>query len=1247
VIEAQYRVMVLRQNNMSPQEYYEKFSNLVLVYIHVGGSADPGPGLYEHVAADQGWKAGTAAVTEKRKAQVKEMYWATLFILHADPVRYRGLITDLQNDFLTEIDKYPKTMTAALSRLTNWKSQFVNVRANNNTSNGVSFTNVGDSQTDGEATKAPVARAPRVPRSKAHITCFGCQEKGHYSSECPKMKTVTTAGAAGVAGTANTQSGVELVTNAVASGEFDATELHASFQFICAGTTLTTASAYTQIPPTWILLDNQSTIDVFCNKQLLVNIHKTNSTMSIHCNAGIKTTTEIEELPGYGEVWYHPTGIANILSLSRVRAKGFEVAYENAKNCFILTSPTGRRHVFEQSPKGLYFIDTADTQKLGSVFVTTVEANKSKFSQRDYLRALEARKLLCKIGRPSQKTFLRILDKNLLPNCPVTHRDALNAQIIFGPDLGSLKGKTVRQSTIPIQPVLNDLPLEIMSQYRDVTLTGDIFFVNKIMFLVTRSRHIQFSTVETIPNRKPETVLKALLNVRNVYRRRGFNITHLLFDGEYECLRGDMASVQITLNTASNDEHVPDIERFIRTLKERTRAIYNTLPFKKMPDRLVIEMICACNFWLNSFPPVSGISSFLSPRAIVTGSSIDYNRHCQLEFGAYVQTHEDHDNTMSTRTVGGIALRPTGNDQGGYYFFSLASGRILNRNHWTELPMPADVIDHIHVMARRNPRGVKFSDRHLMPYVLDPNFPDDDDDSTFAPGDESDDDDDDEDDDDNDGNHDNLDDNDGNRHNLDGNHEEDQTDEDEEIDEVVEVVPDTAPTTDDDETEEADEHETEDVMEFDDKYGARMSTHGLRPRKPRDYSHLHTTLEHTVMTQYSVKKGLKVFGEAGVEAVLQELQQLHDRMVIRPVLPSSLSYQAKKASLVYLMFLKEKRTGQIKGRGCADGRPQRETTPKEEASSPTVAVELVLLSCTIDAHVERDVAIVDTPGAFMQVDMEGIVHLRIDGPMAELLIRLDPAYYNQFMEVKGDKKVLYLLLEKALYGTLIAAKLFWKHLSSVLVSKGFQINPYDTCVANKMIKGKQCTILWHVDNLKISHVDSTVVSDVIAMLSAEFGKEAPLTISRGAVHEYLGMTLDFTEKGVAKIDMSKYVENIITEMPEDMAGVCPTPAANHLFEVNTGAEKLDETKKEFFQHVVAQLLFLCKRARPDIQTAVAFLCTRVQYPDVDDYKKLIRVIKYLRKTKDMPLRLEAESLQIAKWWVDASYAVHPDMKSHT
>ena len=64
------------------------------------------------------------------------------------------------------------------------------------------------------------------------------------------------------------------------------------------------------------------------------------------------------------------------------------------------------------------------------------------------------------------------------------------------------------------------------------------------------------------------------------------------------------------------------------------------------------------------------MSEYLSPREIITGSGIDFHKHCQLEFGSYVQTHEDHDNTMATRTIGAIALRPTGNSQGGYYFLA-------------------------------------------------------------------------------------------------------------------------------------------------------------------------------------------------------------------------------------------------------------------------------------------------------------------------------------------------------------------------------------------------------------------------------------------------------------------------------------------------------------------------------------------------------------------------------------------------
>jgi hypothetical protein len=143
------------------------------------------------------------------------------------------------------------------------------------------------------------------------------------------------------------------------------------------------------------------------------------------------------------------------------------------------------------------------------------------------------------------------------------------------------------------------------------------------------------------------------------------------------------------------------------------------------------------------------------------------------------------------------------------------------------------------------------------------------------------------------------------------------------------------------------------------------------------------------------------------------------------------------------------------------------------------------------------------------------------------------------------------------------------------------------------------------------------------------------------------MTLDYSEAGFVKINMVDYVKKVLTEMPEDMDGSATSPAADHLFKVIEGVDTLDEMKSKFFHATVAKLLFLCKRGRPDIQTAIAFLCTCVQQPTKHNYNKLARVIKYLRKTTDLVLQLGADNLNIIKWWVDASYGVHDDMRSHT
>ena len=164
------------------------------------------------------------------------------------------------------------------------------------------------------------------------------------------------------------------------------------------------------------------------------------------------------------------------------------------------------------------------------------------------------------------------------------------------------------------------------------------------------------------------------------------------------------------------------------------------------------------------------------------------------------------------------------------------------------------------------------------------------------------------------------------------------------------------------------------------------------------------------------------------------------------------------------MFLKRKKCGKIKARGCADGRPQRKYIPKEDTALPTVSTEALFLSTMIDAYERRCVKTVDIPGAFMQTDQPGIVHIRLVGAMVRLLVSVAPGVYYEYVVIERGEEVLYARLGKALYGTVDAAFLFWEDLTSQLREMGFEVNPYDNCVGNKVIKGSQCTITWHVDD---------------------------------------------------------------------------------------------------------------------------------------------------------------------------------------
>ena len=184
-----------------------------------------------------------------------------------------------------------------------------------------------------------------------------------------------------------------------------------------------------------------------------------------------------------------------------------------------------------------------------------------------------------------------------------------------------------------------------------------------------------------------------------------------------------------------------------------------------------------------------------------------------------------------------------------------------------------------------------------------------------------------------------------------------------------------------------------------------------------------------------------------------------------------------------------------------------------------------MLTKSVTSHV------FDIPGAFLHADLDEDITMILKGRLAELMVKVAPNLYRKyiFVDAKG-LAILYVKMQKALYGLLRSALLFYNKLVANLESNGFVLNPYDSCVANKVVDGKQMTVCWHVDNLKVSHCDPAQVTIYEEWLSKKYG--VAVATHQGKVHNYLGMIFDFLAKGKVMITMVEYIKDIIKVLAE-------------------------------------------------------------------------------------------------------------------
>jgi hypothetical protein len=199
-----------------------------------------------------------------------------------------------------------------------------------------------------------------------------------------------------------------------------------------------------------------------------------------------------------------------------------------------------------------------------------------------------------------------------------------------------------------------------------------------------------------------------------------------------------------------------------------------------------------------------------------------------------------------------------------------------------------------------------------------------------------------------------------------------------------------------------------------------------------------------------------------------------------------------------------------------------------------------------------------------------------------------------------------------------------------------------------MVNGKQLTIIFHIDDLMMSHKNPNILTLYIRKLEKEYARRDPLTVMRGKVHEYLGMTVDFRVKLQVTFTQYDYLKKLFNGLPEDMksGALKHTAAPEYLFKTTDETCLLNEAKKEEFHNITAKSLWVSQRTRPDTQLAVGFCCTRVKEPTEHDWKKLKHLMRYLWTTRYLPLIIINDGKDTIIY-IDGAHAVHNDCKGHS
>ena len=572
MIEADKRLNKFRQGDkMSVYEFREKLKSLINIYAAMGGE----PGTSEPRISDFMDRVPTDN-REITNEVARDHYLGMMLIIKADRKRYGGLIASLKNQHNQNIQGYPPNSQQAYQMLVDYVPTSSVSSQHDNHGGGISYLQHDDEKTTDSRGHSTI-RSGRGGSRNSNRGGHGGRSGGRHTDEISHLTAVT-------------------------SSDSDMSEPY--FVFIAHdmrnGEMFMSENGPASLPHTWLLIDSCSTVDIISSPGLLHGIHTVSNPIQVWCNAGVTVLDQMGCLGDYPlPVWYNPDGSANIMSMYNI-SQQYHLSMNTRKaNAILMHHHNGNVTVFTPSVNGLYKHTLTNNESITGFWscIQTVAERKDHYTEREIEDANEAHRFQNIIMRPSDRELMDVSIDHI-NNCPITRRSIHIAKDIYGPNLGSLKGKTVRR-TIPHLPSgIDPVPLSILKRHPGLTVTLDIFFINNIPFLLSMSRGLKFMTVEVLPNRQSKTIQEKIHSICKLYQGCRFTVDSIYADSEFETLRPEFPFI----NTSNVDNHQPDIERAIRTVKDRVRSTYRMLPFKYIPRLMVIHLVRNTIFWLHAFP---------------------------------------------------------------------------------------------------------------------------------------------------------------------------------------------------------------------------------------------------------------------------------------------------------------------------------------------------------------------------------------------------------------------------------------------------------------------------------------------------------------------------------------------------------------------------------------------------------------------------------------------------------------------